>query len=407
MTGAGRVTTVTPMPTFADLVERCRGWPTVVADAVLAALVAVVTIVSVLVESDSSGDRITAWGWLLLAAQLVPLVWRRRAPVPVAVVCFVSGMVYGMAVLPDPPVVFALLLATYTVAAERPRGISLPLAAGLMTFALVGIVFGDPTDAADVAVGYFTGIAAWVIGDTTRGQRERAAWLEQRQSDAARDERLRIARDLHDVVAHHVSVIAVQAEAAQAVLATQPERAGAAMGNVADTARAALGELRRVLGVLRSDAVRTPQPGLAALDDLVAAVREAGLPVTVRTVGEARSVDALVGLTAYRVVQEGLTNVLKHAGACSADVELDYRPDQLVVSVVDDGAGLATGVERRGQADGTGSSGVRQAVSASGDGLGQGLAGMRERVAAVGGAFAAGPRDEGGFAVRATLPLHP
>jgi signal transduction histidine kinase len=386
---------------FADLVERCHRWPGPVADGVLAALVGVVTLVSVLVESDSTDDRLTAWGGLLLATQIVPLAWRRRAPVLVTVAVYVSSMLYGMAVLPDPPVMFALLLATYTVAAERPRPVSLTLAGGLMSFALIGIFFGDPTDPADIAVGYFTGIAAWVIGDTTRGQRERAAWLEDRQADAARqaarDERLRIARDLHDVVAHHVSVIAVQAEAAQEVLATSPERAGQAMGNVADTARAALGELRRVLGVLRSDAVRTPQPDLSALADLVASVRGAGLPVEVRTTGDERPVDALVGLTAYRVVQEGLTNVLKHAGACQADVALDYQPDQLVVSVVDDGSG-----ER-------GAGGGKNSANGNGDGdeSGQGLAGMRERVAVVGGVFAAGPRDEGGFAVRATLPLRP
>jgi signal transduction histidine kinase len=160
------------------------------------------------------------------------------------------------------------------------------------------------------------------------------------------------------------------------------------MGNVADTARAALGELRRVLGVLRSDAKRTPQPDLAALAELVASVRGAGLPVNVRTTGDERPVDALVGLTAYRVVQEGLTNVLKHAGPCQADVALDYGSDELVVSVVDDGEGLAQ-------------------PAVNGDGSGQGLAGMRERVAVAGGVFAAGPRDEGGFAVRATLPLQP
>jgi signal transduction histidine kinase len=380
---------------FADVVERCRRWPRPVADAVLAALVGVVTIVAVVVESDSTDDRLNAWGGVLLAAQIVPLVWRRRAPVAVAVAVYLASMLYGMAVLPDPPVMFALLLATYTVAAERPRPISLSLAAGLMSFALIGIFFGDPTDAADIAVGYFTGIAAWVIGDTTRGQRERAAWLEDRQADAARqaarDERLRIARDLHDVVAHHVSVIAVQAEAAQEVLATSPERAEAAMGNVADTARAALGELRRVLGVLRSDAARTPQPDLSALADLVASVRGAGLSVSVHTSGDERPVDALVGLTAYRVVQEGLTNVLKHAGPCQADVALDYRSDELVVSVVDDGTATAGPPSKNGSSDGSG----------------QGLAGMRERVAVVGGSFAAGPRDEGGFALRATLPLQP
>src|SRR5262249_9140117 len=140
-----------------------------------------------------------------------------------------------------------------------------------------------------------------------------------------------------DVVAHHVSVIAVQAEAAQEVLATQPERAGAAMANVADTARTALGELRRVLGVLRTDVSLAPQPDLATVDELVASVRGAGVPVTVHARGEARPVDPMVGLTAYRVVQEALTNVLKHAGPCRASVDLEYGDDDLVVTVRDDG----------------------------------------------------------------------
>src|SRR5262245_66242842 len=129
MTAGQPVTTVTPMPApcFADLVERCRGWPALVADAVLAGLVAVVTIVAVLVESDSTGDALTVWGGLLLVVQLVPLVWRRRAPVVVAVVVVVSSMLYGKAGLPDPSVVCTLRLATYTVAATTPGSRSLPL----------------------------------------------------------------------------------------------------------------------------------------------------------------------------------------------------------------------------------------------------------------------------------------
>jgi signal transduction histidine kinase len=245
-----------------------------------------------------------------------------------------------------------------------------------------------------VAVSYFSGVTAWVVGDTTRGQRERARWLEERRADAAhqaaRDERVRIARDLHDVVAHHVSVIAVQAEAAQEVLATQPERAAAAMGHVADTARSALAELRRVLGVLRSDAVLTPQPDLSTLGDLVVSVRAAGLPVTLRWdgVGPAGvgAVDAVVGLTAYRIVQEALTNVLKHAGPCRAEVVLALAPapggEALEVTVTDDGRGPG-----------------------SPNGAGQGLAGMRERVAVLGGRFDAGPGAAGGFAVHARLPV--
>ena len=380
-----------------DLLERCRRWPPLVTDALLAAVVAGVTIVAVVVQSRVDDEPMTTFGAILLAGQFVPLVWRRRAPVAVAAAVFACAAGYGMAELPDPPVTFAPLLGVYTLAASRPRRISVPFGLIVMAAGALAIGLTHDADPADVTTSYFTGITAWVIGDTTRGQRERVRWLDERRADAARqaarDERIRIARDLHDVVAHHVSVIAVQAEAAQEVLATRPDRASAAMGHVADTARSALGELRRVLGVLRSDALLTPQPDLAALDDLVASVREAGLPVTLRWNGAAGDdgddgpapppVDPMVGLTAYRVVQEALTNVLKHAGPCHAEVVLAVDPADraLEVTIADDGRGP-------GSADGTG----------------QGLVGMRERVAVLGGQFRAGAGDSGGYTVHARLP---
>jgi signal transduction histidine kinase len=179
----------------------------------------------------------------------------------------------------------------------------------------------------------------------------------------------------------------VQAEAAQEVLAARPDRAGAAMETVADTARGALAELRRVLGVLRSDATLAPAPDLAAVDELVASVRQAGLDVEVRTEGEARPLSGVVSLAAYRVVQESLTNVLRHAAARRAEVALAYGDDALVVTVSDDGRGAGASPD-------------------AGAG-GHGLAGMRERVTVLGGRLDAGPRDGGGFAVRARLPLAP
>ena len=220
---------------------------------------------------------------------------------------------------------FAPLLATYTVAAYRPRRISLPIMGLIVVGSVFAIWGGDGSDAADVAVGYFAGITAWVVGDSTRTQREHAALMATRRVEetqrAATQERLAIARDLHDIVAHNVSVIAVQAEAAQAVLASDPARAGQAMESVADTARGALVELRRLLGVLRSEHDFAPQPGLESIDDLVETVRRAGMDVRLsRSV--VRPVGAVAGLTAYRVVQEALTNVLKHAGPCATDVAL-------------------------------------------------------------------------------------
>jgi signal transduction histidine kinase len=169
-----------------------------------------------------------------------------------------------MADLPDPALEFALLLALFTVAAHRDRRVSVPCGLVFCVAAAVALIFGDSSDAADVAVVFFVATTAWVVGDTMRGQRERARWLDERRLDAARravaDERVRIARDLHDVVAHHVSVMAIQAEAAQEVLAARPDQAQRAMANVADTARTALGELRRLLGVLRSPDDLAPSP---------------------------------------------------------------------------------------------------------------------------------------------------
>ncbi len=222
-----------------------------------------------------------------------------------------------MANLPDPAITFPLAVAVYSLAAYRPRSITVPVAISIVVVCVLSIALDEQADVADLAVNSLVALGGWVVGDSTRVQRERTAWLAQRQEDEARraaaEERVRIARDLHDVVAHHISVIVVQAEAAQEVLATHPDRAEGAMAAVADTARSALGELRRMLGLLRSESGRAPQPDLAAVEDLIASVRGAGLVVELRTTGTVRPVDAVVGLTAYRIVQEALTNVMRHA----------------------------------------------------------------------------------------------
>jgi signal transduction histidine kinase len=370
-----------------------RRWPPLAVDAALAAVVASVTIVSVAVQAQRD-EPMQAIGYPLLAAQLVPLVWRRRAPAAVAVVVGVAAAAYGAAELPDPPIMFAPALAWYTVAAYQPRGVSMPLAGIAVLVGAVSLAIAGDADAADVAVNYFAGIVAWVVGDSTRSDRQRLAVLAERRDDAERqavaEERVRIARDLHDVVAHHVSVIAVQAEAAQEVVATDPDRAEKAMANVADTARAALGELRRLLGALRADSDLAPQPDLAALDGLVASVRQTGLAVTLRVDGAALDVGGLVGVAAYRVVQEALTNVLKHAEARHAEVTVAVEGDVVVVTVSDDGRGET--FEARGGRDD--------------EAAGLGLHGMRERVRILGGDLSTGATTAGaGFTVRARLPL--
>jgi signal transduction histidine kinase len=285
---------------------------------------------------------------------------------------------------------FGPAVALYTFASLRDRRQMVPFAITVMISAGFGIAFGDGSDAADIAVGYFVGITSWVAGDVVRTQRERTALVMAHRDEAAQraaaEERVRISRDLHDVVAHHVSVIAVQAEAAQEVLASRPDQAEAAMATVAETARSALTELRRVMGFLRSDAVTAPQPDLAALDALAESVRRAGLPVRVHRAQPVTEVDPVVGLTTYRVVQEALTNVLRHApGATGADVDLCFEGDTLLVTVSDDGPPTSA-------AEANGSSGL-------------GLVGMRERVGSLGGSLDAGPCPGGGFKVQARLPL--
>ena len=203
---------------IADLVlDRWRKLPPLVADAALAAVLAVVTVMSIHVDDrNDASETMTAWAWGLLAVQFAALVWRRRAPVAVAVVLGAAAFAYGSANLPDPAINFPFALAVYSVAAFRPRRVSVPFAVALVLVAAAVLALDEQADAADVVVNYFVGLTSWVVGDTMRRQRERAELLAARRDDAARraaaDERVRIARDLHDVVAHHISVIAVQAE---------------------------------------------------------------------------------------------------------------------------------------------------------------------------------------------------
>ena len=228
-----------------------------------------------------------------------------------------------------------------------------------------------------------------------------AAQQEERARRAALAERVRIAREMHDIVAHHLSVVVIQAQGAQRVADMDPDRAKHAMADVERTGRTALSEMRHLLGLLRTgepgeratpaeggaDAAFGPPFGLADLEDLATGMRTAGLPVTVVHRGPARAVPEDAGLTVYRIVQESLTNVLKHAGAAAATVELDFAAG-LAVTITDDGRGASAALD---------------AIPGSG----RGTAGMRERVAALGGRLAAGPRPGGGYRVRATIPLGP
>jgi signal transduction histidine kinase len=358
------------------------------------------------VGSAFGRDRWVLVALLLVLAMTIPVVFRRRNPVAAFSVAVAAGAVQ-LAVLPGPSGAdLAIPVLLYTLAAYRPRRISLAGLAVCLVGSIVGVLVW--TNGLDlyrkiaVALVLFCGTAliAWVFGDSMRYRRayyasleERAARLE-READAQAQiataaERARIARELHDVIAHHVSVMVVQADGAGYALDGNPERARRALAAISATGRQTLTEMRRLLGLLRSGDARTeltPQPGLGQLRELVEQARAAGMSVSLIQEGAPHPLPEGAELAAYRVVQESLTNTRKHAGlAAAASVTLRYEHDGLVVQVSDNG----------------------RADPAAGDGTGHGLAGMRERVEMYGGTVTAGPLPEGGYCVTARIPAAP
>ena len=358
---------------------------------------------------------------LLLILETVPLVLRRRSPIVTLFVIGTARVAYDLLRYHDAPQPLGVLIALYTVAvlAEGRWRRTVPVTTA------IGLALSMTTNRArDIPVqvalnGVLLG-GAWILGDNARTRRAYVAEVEARveqaelahhaiAAQAALEERARIARELHDLVAHHLSVIAVQSEAAAALVPVDPERAATAIGSVRSTAIEALTEMRQLLGVLRRDraAELSPQPGLADLDRLFAPLRDAGLPITHDVVGAARPLPAVLDLTCYRLVQEALTNTLKHADASAVCVRVDWRPDGVALEVADDGRGTPAdraGRDRSGAANpgghGDGSSGANGEPA----GDGQGLAGMRERVALVGGHVTATSRPDAGFVVSAWIP---
>ncbi|SHN74701.1 sensor histidine kinase [Cryptosporangium aurantiacum] len=337
---------------------------------------------------------VDALGIALNAGTVVPLYWRRRAPFAITVVVLLIGLAASAYAQPGQQLQYGALVATYTVAdlAERPWQ-RWAVLLGECAVIPPGAIWIKDNTLPEFLFTLLLPIAAWMLGTVARLHRERAdaladraAELErQRTADAARavaEERARIARDLHDVLAHAVSVIVVQAEAGPLVVRSDPDRAERVFDAIASSGRDAMAQLRRSLGVLRTagDApALAPQPTVAAIPDLAERVRGTGLRVSVDTVGEPVPLPVDAELAAYRIVQEGLTNTVKHAAATTVTVTLGWQPDGLRVAVRDDG---------RGGPPGTG---------------GQGLVGIRERATACGGTASAGP-VEGGFLVTAWLP---
>ncbi|GAA1612022.1 sensor histidine kinase [Actinoplanes couchii] len=366
------------------------------------ALAVAMSAISLLLARETPVEQWTpldGWSVLLILAVTVPLALRRRAPGVVLVWGHVVW--FGYVSLGYWPVVIAypLLIALYTAAAVGPRWTA---PTGVVLGTAVWIYGGWVTPGSSIASVIGQGLAiplvVWWIGHgarqlevTNRRLADATEELRRGQADLARrvlvDERVRIARELHDVVAHHMSVISVQAGLARYVLRSDPDTAHGALDAVLTTSTEALDELRRMLGLLRLGReadeadIRQPLPGLEGLPDLTARVAGAGLPVTLTVEGTSRPLPPGIALTAYRIVQESLTNAIKHAGPARATVLVRFSSSGLAITVTDDG------------------------VPAGGSpGTGHGLVGLRERVALYGGTFDAGPQGTDGFRVSATLP---
>ncbi len=388
------------------------------------------TLVSALVVVPLAASVADTWGGptghaglgaLLGALVWLPLAWRRRNPVGSVIAVYAAGLLHILVGLPTlMPADLAVLVALYSVTVHGPRWAhwtaigsavvgSLVLATAMAVLGMAG--YGNPAEMAGTAMVFWVfcsacAVATWAFGLMRRSRRETIAALRDRAErlEVERDqqaqiataaERTRIAREMHDIVAHSLSVVVAQADGGRYAAAADPDAAARALGTIAETGRAALADMRRLLGVLREPeaptatgavpaAPYTPQPAEHDLEQLVEQVRSSGVRASLVRMGTARRLPPGIGLTVYRICQEALTNVLKHAGPeVTVTVLVQWRADALVLEITDDGRGAA----------------------ADSDGAGHGLLGMRERAGMVGGTVSAGPRPGGGFRVRAEVPL--
>jgi signal transduction histidine kinase len=346
-------------------------------------------------------DRVSA-SWMLLAiATLMVLAGSgllRRRPLP-ALLLLLAGSVIATMELNSTTIAFLQFLAVDValcfIAATRSRRTSLAAAAMalgvLAVYATTRLLLGFPIGTSEQLAVAMTAVIAWQIGNSSRQTRDHAERLAaQNAAQAVTAERLRISRELHDIVAHSIGIIALQAGAATRVIDTQPAAARTAMTAVETASRETLSGLRRMLGALRqaepgpdsAAAPLDPVPGLADVDRLAATTTAAGVQVDVQWRGQRRPLPADIDLSAFRIIQESITNVVRHASIHSCRVSIDHRDEELTIEVVDSGPG-------RGNTAGTG----------------YGIAGMRERVGLLHGEFSAQPRPEGGFRVTARLPV--
>ena len=350
-----------------------------------------VGVVGFLLRQQRPDEPPAALGFALAVVAGASLAWRRRAPLTVAtIVCAAVATASLLGYWPE--FVVLLWIAVYSAAAysERDRLVRVLLPVAVLTS--VAISVGERWDRglnwvqvlSDLVVTFGVPV---LLGRMTFNRRRRIVRdREFAAREAVAAERVAIARELHDVVAHHMSVMVVQAGAARAVGTSDPAAAAEALRQIEASGRTGLAEMRRLLGILKAEDHgngRAPQPGLARLGELLDAMRASGLPVEAVVEGTPRALSLGVDLSAYRIVQEALTNSLRHAGGASARVVVRYEPDAVELEVADDGPGSPADPEASG---------------------GHGLIGMRERVQLFGGELEAGPRPGGGFLVRARLP---
>ncbi|HXR69285.1 sensor histidine kinase [Actinocrinis sp.] len=351
---------------------------------------------------------------LIVTASCVALRWRRTRPgLVTALVAAGAIAASGLGFLPSPLLLGSLMVALFTLADRTERKNANSAAFPIMAAVAAAAVLGRPreTFALTVVMPIAFLLLPLALGTTARTKRAyleavqaRAAFAEQNREQEARhrvaEERMRIARELHDVVAHHLALANAQAGTAAHIARTRPEQVREILVELTTTTSAALRELKATVGLLREsddpDAPLQPAPGLAQLPDLTASLASAGLKVVVTTEGTARALSPGVDLTAFRIVQEALTNVTKHAATDTAYVQLDYGNDRLTITVTDDEDGASRSAPVAATAT---------AATAKTPGGGFGLIGMRERANSIGGRLQAGRRPEGGFEVTAELPL--
>jgi signal transduction histidine kinase len=380
---------------LATIATMTRGWSR--DDLLDWALAIAVTVGAQLQRAGCDCNTDPRWLDVLLTLLVtLPIGLRRRRPFPVLLIVGGASIAHIAFGFTNPFLItFAVLVAVFSVANHAQWGVSVFAAAA--TAILLPVSFAldwhnqGRVNLSDLPYNYALFGAGWILGDNLRRQRQQAqlamrltAAEEERSKRAIADERVRIARELHDVVAHTLSVIVLQAGAGRRIAPEQPERGARVLAGIEALGREALGDMRRLVGILRTGPERDhePQPSLQRLPELADRVRSAGLNVSVRTEGEARPLPPGVDLTAYRIVQEALTNTLRHAGAGRAQVVVRYGGAGVEVEVTDDGRG----------------------PSPNGAGGGHGLAGMRERVGMFGGELEVGAHEGGGFRVRALLP---